>query len=105
MTTRYGTRNVNELEFKTPEEFATYKKKHKMRPGTVVKVAGKDKVVDAPKGTKGPEKSFPIAFHKRSCYLGAAGLVSPEGNSSTEMPQATIWDPCPTGAKLMPFLL
>ena len=45
ITTRYGNRNVNELEFKTPEEFATYKKKHKMRPGTVVKVAGKDKVV------------------------------------------------------------
>ena len=40
-----------ELEFKTPEDFA-YKKKHKMRPGTVVKVAGKDKVVDAPKGKK-----------------------------------------------------
>ena len=34
-----------ELEFKTPAEFAAYKKKHKMRPGTVVKVAGKDKVV------------------------------------------------------------
>ena len=43
-----------ELEFKTPAEFATYKKKHKMRPGTVVKVAGKDKVVgdDKPKGKK-----------------------------------------------------
>ena len=41
-----------ELEFKTPAEFAAYKKKHKMRPGTVVKVAGKDKVVDAPKGKK-----------------------------------------------------
>ena len=54
MTTRYGTRNVNELEFKTPEEFATYKKKHKMRPGTVVKVAGKDKKVgdDKPKGRR-----------------------------------------------------
>ena len=24
-----------ELEFKTPEDFAAYKKKHKMRPGTV----------------------------------------------------------------------
>ena len=34
-----------ELEFKTPADFAAYKKKHKMRPGTVVKVAGKDKVV------------------------------------------------------------
>ena len=45
ITTRYGNRSVNELEFKTPEEFADYKKKHKMRPGTVVKVAGKDKVV------------------------------------------------------------
>ena len=41
-----------ELEFKTPEDFAAYKKKHKMRPGTVVKVAGIDKVVDAPKGKK-----------------------------------------------------
>lgn len=49
ITTRYGTRNINELEFKTPEDFAAYKKKHKMRPGTVVKVAGKDKVVDKPK--------------------------------------------------------
>jgi len=53
ITTRYGNRNINELEFKTPEDFAAYKKKHKMRPGTVVKVAGKDKVVDAPKGKKG----------------------------------------------------
>jgi len=50
ITTRYGTRNINELEFKTPEDFAAYKKKHKMRPGTVVKVSGKDKVVgDKPK--------------------------------------------------------
>ena len=45
ISTRYGNRNVNELEFKTPKEFADYKKKHKMRPGTIVKVAGKDKVV------------------------------------------------------------
>ncbi len=52
ISTRYGNRNINELEFKTPEDFAAYKKKHKMRPGTVVKVAGKDKVVDAPKGKK-----------------------------------------------------
>ena len=29
ITTRYGNRSVNELEFKTPEEFADYKKKHK----------------------------------------------------------------------------
>ena len=36
---------LGELEFKTPAEFAAYKKKHKMRPRTVVKVAGKDKVV------------------------------------------------------------
>ena len=36
---------LGELEFKTPAEFASYKKKHKMRPGTVVKLAGKDKVV------------------------------------------------------------
>ena len=59
ITTRYGNRSVNELEFKTPEEFADYKKKHKMRPGTVVKVAGKDKVVgkdDAPKAS--PKKRF-----------------------------------------------
>ena len=54
MTTRFGNRNINELDFKTPAEFAAYKKKHKMRPGTVVKVAGKDKVVkdDKPKGKK-----------------------------------------------------
>ena len=44
-----------ELEFKTPAEFATYKKKHKMRPGTVVKVAGKDKVVDDPKKNTKPK--------------------------------------------------
>ena len=59
ITTRYGTRNVNELEFSSPEDFAAYKKKHKMRPGTVVKVAGKDKVVggdDAPKAS--PKKRF-----------------------------------------------
>ena len=54
MTTRFGNRNINELDFKTPAEFAAYKKKHKMSPGTVVKVAGKDKVVkdDKPKGKK-----------------------------------------------------
>ena len=49
ITTRYGTRNINELEFATSDDFVAYKKKHKMRPGTVVKVAGKDKVVDKPK--------------------------------------------------------
>ena len=50
--TRYGTRNINELEFDSPEEFAAYKKKHKLRKGTVVKVAGKDKKIggdDKPK--------------------------------------------------------
>ena len=53
ITTRYGNRNINELEFNTPEDFAAYKKKHKMRPGTVVKVAGKDKVIgDEPKKSK-----------------------------------------------------
>jgi len=42
---------IKEIEFKTPEDFEAYKKKHKMRPGTVVKVAGKDKKVgdDKPK--------------------------------------------------------
>jgi len=47
---------LNELEFKSPEDLAAYKKKHKMRPGTVVKVAGKDKVVgdDKPKAPKTP---------------------------------------------------
>ena len=59
ITTRYGNRSVNELEFKTPEEFATYKKKHKMRPGTVVKVAGKDKVVGGDDASKAsPKKRF-----------------------------------------------
>ena len=55
ITTRYGNRNINELEFATPEDFKKYKAKHKMRPGTVVKVAGKDKKIgdDKPKvGTK-----------------------------------------------------
>jgi len=57
ITTRYGTRNINELEFGTPEEFKKYKAKHKMRPGTVVKVAGKDKVIgDEPK-PKAPKKT------------------------------------------------
>ena len=55
ISTRYGNRNINELEFKTPEDFATYKKKHKMRPGTVVKVAGKDKVIDDPKKNTKPK--------------------------------------------------
>jgi hypothetical protein len=60
ITTRYGNRNLNELEFKTPEDFKKYKAKHKMRPGTVVKVAGKDKVVgdDKPKGKKGKVSSI-----------------------------------------------
>ena len=54
ITTRYGNRNVNELEFSSPEDFKKYKAKHKMRPGTVVKVAGKDKKVgdDKPKGRR-----------------------------------------------------
>ena len=55
ISTRYGNRNINELEFKTPEDFAAYKKKHKMRPGTVVKVAGKDKVIDDPKKDTKPK--------------------------------------------------
>jgi len=43
-----------EIEFSSSEDFKKYKAKHKMRPGTVVKVAGKDKVVgdDKPKGKK-----------------------------------------------------
>ena len=46
ITTRYGNRSVNELEFKTPEEFADYKKKHKMRQARLrCKSSGKDKVV------------------------------------------------------------
>ena len=60
ISTRYGNRNVNELEFKTPEDFKKYKAKHKMRPGTVVKVAGKDKVVgDKPKSKKTKSKPMP----------------------------------------------
>ena len=52
---------LTEIEFKTPEEFKKYKAKHKMRPGTVVKVAGKDKVVgdDKPKGKKTKSKPMP----------------------------------------------
>jgi hypothetical protein len=46
---------LTEIEFKTPEDFAAYKKKHKMRPGTVVKVAGKDKVIDDPKKDTKPK--------------------------------------------------
>jgi len=48
---------LTELEFKTPEDFAAYKEKHKLRKGTVVKVAGKDKVIgDEPK-PKVPKKT------------------------------------------------
>jgi len=46
---------VREIEFKTPEDFKKYKAKHKMRPGTVVKVAGKDKVIDDPKKNTKPK--------------------------------------------------
>ena len=61
ITTRYGNRNINELEFSSPEEFKKYKAKHKMRPGTVVKVAGKDKVIgDEPKKSK--RKSVQLDF-------------------------------------------
>tara|TARA_B100000963_G_C22562376_1_gene642000 strand:+ start:98 stop:925 length:828 start_codon:yes stop_codon:yes gene_type:complete len=59
--TRYGTRNINELEFDSPEEFAAYKKKHKLRKGTVVKVAGKDKKIggdDKPEVTPGKTSSI-----------------------------------------------
>jgi len=59
ITTRYGNHNINELEFATPEDFKKYKAKHKMRPGTVVKVAGKDKVVDEPKGKKSKSEPMP----------------------------------------------
>ena len=59
--TRYGTRNINELEFSSPEEFAAYKKRHKLRPGTIVKVAGKDRKIggdEAPKATSGKTSSI-----------------------------------------------
>ena len=46
---------VREIEFSTPEDFKKYKAKHKMRPGTVVKVAGKDKVIDDPKKNTKPK--------------------------------------------------
>ena len=50
---------LTELEFKTPEDFKKYKAKHKMRPGTVVKVAGKDKVVGGDDESKAsPKKRF-----------------------------------------------
>ena len=42
ISTRYGNRNINELEFSSPEEFKKYKAKHKMRPGTVVKVRSEE---------------------------------------------------------------
>ena len=58
ISTRYGNRSVNELEFSSPEDFKKYKAKHKMRPGTVVKVAGKDKVIgDEPKKAS-PSKNY-----------------------------------------------
>ena len=57
ISTRYGNRNVNELEFKTPEDFKKYKAKHKMRPGTIVKVAGKDKVVKDDNASKKNENA------------------------------------------------
>ena len=60
-----------ELEFKTPAEFAAYKKKHKMRPGTVVKVAGKDKKVgdDEPKSKK-PKSDEPKSDEPKSDKAG-----------------------------------
>jgi hypothetical protein len=86
ITTRYGNRNINELEFKTPEEFADYKKKHKMRPGTVVKVAGKDKVVDD-KPKKAKRKSVPLDFQmanekeiRRMAKKAGLDIDSIEGN-------------------------
>ena len=56
---------IKEIEFKTPEDFEAYKKKHKMRPGTVVKVAGKDKKVgdDKPKSDK-PKSDEPKSVRK-----------------------------------------
>ncbi len=66
ITTRYGTRNINELEFKTPEDFAAYKKKHKMRPGTVVKVAGKDKVIDDKPKSDEPKSDEPKSDEPKS---------------------------------------
>ena len=61
ITTRYGNRNVNELEFKTPEDFKKYKAKHKMKPSTKVNIAGKDTTVgDEPKKAK--RKNVPLDF-------------------------------------------
>ena len=75
ITTRYGNRNVNELEFKTPEDFKKYKAKHKMRPGTVVKVAGKDKKVgDEPKKAK--RKSVQLDFTQAQNQAELERIVS-----------------------------
>jgi len=59
--------DIKEIEFKTPEDFEAYKKKHKMRPGTVVKVAGKDKKVgdDEPKSKK-PKSDEPKSDEPKS---------------------------------------
>ena len=55
-----------EVRDATPEEFADYKKKHKMRPGTVVKVAGKDKVVGGDDASKAsPKKRFSDTLYSR----------------------------------------
>ena len=76
-----------ELEFKTPAEFATYKKKHKMRPGTVVKVAGKDKVVgdDKPKGKK-PKGDTTADTLTKGCLLYTS--PSPRDLSTSRMPSS-----------------
>jgi len=45
-------KNLNELDFKDADDLAKYQSKHKIRPGTVVNVGGKDKVIDEPTGKK-----------------------------------------------------
>ena len=45
-------KNLNELEFKDADDLAKYQSKHKIRPGTVVKVGDKEKTIEEPADEK-----------------------------------------------------
>ena len=45
-------KNLNELEFSDPDDLADYQSRHKIRPGTVVKVGDVEKTIQEPKKKK-----------------------------------------------------
>jgi len=83
-----------EIEFASQEEFQAYDAKHKMRPTTKVKIAGKDTTAgDAAGATKKPKKKFPpkpgidIPYKKDSIQAtrgGQDGPQSPEDAIGTD---------------------